>query len=116
MAGRQSQPSRPSKPAAAKKGPVQAAVAKEVASIRRRLKASGHEADGALVALAVNLAKRLDDDGGLATAAISKELRVTLSELAAPLKSSGEDDDGASRTFADFVVHLSAPVRNTSDA
>ena len=61
----------------------------------------------ALGRLAVTLAKALDADAGMATAAISRELRATLAELEGR---NGDTDDGLSRLLAD----LSAPVVDAS--
>lgn len=116
MGGRQASPSRPKrKTRSATRGPVQRAVAKELKSIEARLEAAGHTPDGALHALALNLAKRLDDDGGLATAAISKELRTTLVDLSEPLREKRAEGDDAGRALAEFVVRLSTPTRDEED-
>jgi hypothetical protein len=58
--------------------------------------------------LAVVLAVSLDAGAGMATAAISRELRATLSELE---NRDGGDTDG----FADLLEQLSAPVVNTKN-
>ena len=58
----------------------------------------------ALARLAVTLAKALDADAGMATAAVSRELRATLSELEG--RHGGNDDDELGRLLAE----LSAPV------
>jgi hypothetical protein len=65
--------------------------------------------DDALGRLAVTLAKALDADAGMATAAISRELRATLSELEG--RYGGTDDDELTRLLAD----LSAPVVDSSN-
>jgi len=62
----------------------------------------------ALGRLAVTLAKALDGDAGMATAAISRELRATLSELESR---NGEDADD----FTDFLKELSTPMVDASD-
>lgn len=62
-----------------------------------------------LAASARVLARKLDTDAGLATAAVARELRATLESLA----KSGGDDDGDS--LADLVAHLSSPVGNAQD-
>jgi hypothetical protein len=64
--------------------------------------------DDALGRLAVTLAKALDGDAGMATAAISRELRATLNELESR---NGEDTDD----FSQFLRELSAPVVNTKN-
>lgn len=65
--------------------------------------------DDARGRLAVTLAKALDADAGMATAAISRELRATLSELEG--RYGGTDDDGLSQLLAE----LSAPVVDASN-
>lgn len=56
-----------------------------------------------LVALALTLARKLDEGAGLATAAVARELRSTLDVLT---RTEGDDDD----ELADFVSRLSAPM------
>lgn len=63
-------------------------------------------AHAALVATALTLARKLDEGAGLATAAVSRELRSTLDVLT---KQEGDDDDDA---LSDFVSRLSAPMGN----
>jgi len=58
--------------------------------------------------LAVTLAVALDGDAGMATAAISRELRATLTELE-------NRNDGNSDEFSRLLADLSAPVVNTTD-
>jgi len=58
--------------------------------------------------LAVVLAVALDGDAGMATAAISRELRATLSELE-------NRNDGTTDEFSRLLADLSAPVVNTTD-
>ena len=60
-----------------------------------------HDARGRL---AVTLAKALDGDAGMATAAISRELRATLSELEG--RGNGDTNDELGR----FLAELSTPV------
>jgi hypothetical protein len=64
--------------------------------------------DDALGRLAVTLAKALDGDAGMATAAISRELRATLSELESR---NGEETDD----FTDFLKELSTPMVDTKN-
>lgn len=59
--------------------------------------------DAALVALAFTLAQKLDDGAGLATAAVSKEYRATLSALR-PVS------DGDAGILADWLAEVSAPL------
>ena len=58
--------------------------------------------------LAIVLATTLDNDAGMATAAVSRELRATLTELE---NRDGGDTDG----FAELLRGLSAPVVNTKN-
>lgn len=58
--------------------------------------------------LAVTLAKALDGDAGMATAAVARELRATLNDLEGR---SGGDDDG----FAGLLADLSTPVVDAED-
>lgn len=58
----------------------------------------------ALVELAMTLARQLDAGAGMATAAVSKELRAVLADL---LPEKPDDDD-------DLTADLSAPVLHTS--
>ena len=60
--------------------------------------------DDARGRLAVTLAKALDGDAGMATAAISRELRATLSELEG--RGNGDTNDELGR----FLAELSTPV------
>lgn len=57
----------------------------------------------ALVAIALTLARKLDDGAGMATAAVAAELRNTLDDL---LKGAEDDDDALSG----FLAGLSSPV------
>lgn len=63
----------------------------------------------ALGRLAITLAKALDADAGMATAAVSRELRATLTDLEG--RHGGNDDDGFDRLLAE----LSAPVVDSSN-
>ena len=65
--------------------------------------------DDARGRLAVTLAKALDGDAGMATAAISRELRATLSELEG--RSNGDTDDDLTK----FLAELSAPMVDTTN-
>lgn len=61
-----------------------------------------------LPALALVLARQLDDGAGLAFAAVARELRAVLDSLR-PGKEVGDDD------FDRFLADLSAPVRHSED-
>ena len=61
----------------------------------------------ALVALALTLARKLDEGAGLATAAVGRELRATLDVLT---KGDGDDADDE---FTGFIASLSAPMGDT---
>lgn len=58
--------------------------------------------------LAIVLAISLDGDAGMATAAISRELRATLAELESR-------DDGDTDGFAQLIAELSAPMVDSSN-
>lgn len=79
---------------------------KAVRATLKQLKVS--IASDALGRLAVTLAAALDADAGMATAAISRELRATLSELETR---NGEPSD----EFGRIIAELSAPVVNTTN-
>lgn len=80
---------------------------KAVRATLRRLEVS--ITDDALARLAITLAKTLDNDAGMATAAVSRELRATLSELEGRHGATDTDD------FGRLLAELSAPVVDTSD-
>lgn len=61
----------------------------------------------ALVAVALTLARKLDEDAGMATAAVARELRLTLDAI---LGGPDDDDDG----FAAFVDGLRAPMGDST--
>lgn len=63
----------------------------------------------ALGRLAVTLAKTLDNDAGMATAAVSRELRATLAELEGRHGAVESDD------FSRLLAELSSPVVDTSN-
>lgn len=75
---------------------------KAVRATLRQLEVS--VADDALGRLAVTLAKALDANAGMATAAISRELRATLAELEG--RYGGTDDD----ELGTLLAELSAPM------
>lgn len=76
------------------------------ASVRESLEGVTSEAPehAALVALALTLARKLDDGAGMATAAVGKELRSTLDQIF-KVRGAG-DDDG----LDDFVNGLGLPA------
>ena len=88
-------------------GPVLIAV---WAAVEARRKAGLDEIGEARAALALNLAATLDAGAGMAAAAVARELRATLTELA-PTEEDGGDDDPFDRLVAD----LSAPDSHTSN-
>lgn len=57
-----------------------------------------------LAETAYNLARKLDNDAGMATAAVARELRETLKALA---EAAGDDDESA------LLAQLSTPVGDT---
>ena len=62
----------------------------------------------ALARLAVTLAQTLDGDAGMATAAVSRELRATLADLEGR---GGDTDD----SLASLIAELSAPMVDPSN-
>jgi len=79
-------------------GPVEAAV---IADLEHIIPGPG---SASLAASAVALARKLDEDAGLATAAVARELRATMTALAPP-------EDGTSSDIDELVARLSAPVQ-----
>lgn len=77
---------------------VEAAVRETVADLPEEA-----PAHASLVALALTLARKLDEGAGLATAAVARELRSTLDVLT---KTEGDGDD----ELSDFVASLSSPL------
>ena len=84
-----------------------AAVESLLASLRQESALDTH--DEALGRLALTLAQALDDGAGMATAAVSKELRATLAALTWKEVSPDEDDPI-------FGTDLSAPVRHNKES
>ena len=82
-----------------RRGRVELAVARTLRDAEKL-----HAAHDGLAASALVLAKALDDDAGLATAAVARELRATLTALT----EAGSGDDGAE--VAGLLAALSAPV------
>ncbi|HEU4753634.1 MAG TPA: hypothetical protein VFU47_11045 [Armatimonadota bacterium] len=62
-----------------------------------------------LAELAYNLARKLDDGAGMATAAVAKELRETLKDMA---EQAGDDDGKELLDRLSRPAGLSAPVRD----
>jgi len=86
-------------------GPTETAVRAEIAA----LKAAGEHPSESLAQMAYHLARKLDTDAGLATAAVARELRATLAALT-PVK---ETDDGDS--IDALIAALSSPVEHAKD-
>ena len=82
-------------------GPVETKVRQDVAALM-----SGHPMGEALAEMAFTLARTLDEGAGLAVAAVNRELRANLVELASA--NAGGDDD-------DLAELLSSPVRDDSE-
>lgn len=82
------------------------AMERAVMATLERLQAAG--VDDARSQLAIVLARALDTGAGMATAAISRELRATLSELEAC-------DAGDTDEFSALLRDLSTPVVNAKD-
>ena len=81
-------------------GPVELAVREQLTGL------PGAKAHPGLAATAIILARKLDEDAGLATAAVARELRASLTEL----EGEGSADDGVD----ELLRRLSSPVRNES--
>lgn len=84
-----------------KPGPVEEKVRSDVAAL-----VTTHPMGEALAAMAFALARTLDNGAGLAVAAVNRELRANLLELAGMV----DDDD------EDLDALLSSPVRDSPDA
>jgi hypothetical protein len=82
-------------------GPVETAVRADVASL-----VTAHPMGDAIAEMAFTLARTLDAGAGLAVAAVNRELRANLLELARL----GVDDGD------DLGDELSAPVRNEEES
>jgi hypothetical protein len=78
-------------------GPVESAVVADLESLDLK------PGSASLAASAVALARKLDEDAGLATAAVARELRATMTALV-PV------EDGTSSDIDDLVAALSAPL------
>jgi hypothetical protein len=83
-----------------RRGPVERKVRADIASVM-----TAHPMGEALAEMSYNLARALDDGAGLATAAVNRELRANLTELA---RLAVNDSD-------DLADELSAPVRDTPE-
>jgi hypothetical protein len=83
-----------------RRGPVERKVRADIASVM-----TAHPMGEALAEMSYNLARALDDGAGLATAAVNRELRANLTELA---RLAVDDSD-------DLADELSAPVRDTEE-
>jgi hypothetical protein len=82
------------------RGPIEDAVSRDVAAWEP-------EGQSARVALALTLARALDDGAGLATAAVARELRAVLSELQ-------PEEVAAPDALDDLIRRLSTPPRDSS--
>ena len=81
-------------------GPVEREVRRDIRAL-----VTVHPMGEALAAMSLNLARTLDDGAGLATAAVNRELRANLLELA---RLAVNDDDT-------LDAELSTPVRDGQD-
>ncbi len=84
-----------------RRGPVERKVRADVGAL-----ISAHPMGEALAEMSFALARLLDDGAGLATAAVSRELRANLMELSR-LADDGDDD---------LADELSSPVRDAEDS
>lgn len=85
-------------------GPVEEKVREDIAAL-----VSEHPMGEALAEMSYNLARTLDEGAGLAVAAVNRELRANLVELARLGVDDGDLGDALSEPG------LSAPVRDTED-
>jgi hypothetical protein len=83
-------------------GQTERAVRADVAALR----AAGTEVQESLAQMAYHLARKLDDDAGLATAAVARELRATLTAFT-PKEEADDGDD-----LAGLLAALSSPVEH----
>jgi hypothetical protein len=83
-------------------GPVELKVRQDVGAL-----VTEHPMGESLSEMSFNLARTLDEGAGLAVAAVNRELRANLVELAR--MEVGNDDD-------DFGDSLSAPVRDAEES
>ena len=81
-------------------GPVERTVRSDIAAL-----VTLHPMGEALAEMAITLARSLDEGAGLATAAVNRELRANLLELA---RMAVDDDD-------DLDAALSTPIRDDED-
>jgi hypothetical protein len=97
-------------------GPVEAALRAELAALSATGSAETGEAgtptSGTLAQIAVNLAQRLDEDAGLATAGIAKQLASCLSALGLAPR---ERDPAEDATVA-LIARLSTPLLDPAAA
>ena len=85
-------------------GPVERQVRRDVSAL-----VTAHPMGEALAEMSFALARKLDGDAGMATAAVNKELRVNLLELASMAE--GDDDD----LDASLSTPMLPPVRDTEE-
>jgi len=83
-------------------GPVEAKVREDLEAL-----ITAHPMGESLAAMSINLARTLDAGAGLAVAAVNRELRANLIELA---RLGVDGDDG------DFDDELSTPVRDETES
>ena len=77
-------------------------------AVSEQLAATPDHGKPGLAASALMLARQLDDGAGLATAAVARELRATLTDIA---RTDEEADGGA---IGDLLARLSSPVRDSA--
>jgi hypothetical protein len=86
-------------------GPVETATRSDIEAV-----VTVHPMGEALAAMAISLARTLDEGAGMAAAAVSRELRATLDDLASEVV--GDDDD----LDAEFCTpDLPSEVRDPED-
>ena len=91
-------------------GPVEAKVRSDIAALM-----SGHPMGEALAEMSYNLARTLDNGAGLAVAAVNRELRANLMELAGMGEASDDDLDAALSTPSGGLG-LSSEVRDSEES
>jgi hypothetical protein len=84
-------------------GPIEAGVVADLAAVDL-------PGSAGLKATAIRLARTLDEGAGLATAAVARELRATLTAL------TREDGDDGSDALTALLSAMSTPVLNGQDA
>lgn len=99
--GRQRHPAVPPV-VAVETGPIEAAVLEDL-SVHNEPGTAG------LRATALRLARTLDGDAGIATAAVARELRATLEALIV------KEPEGDNDALAELITRMSAPIQHSAN-